>query len=345
MGRTTIEWCDFSFNPWLGCTKVSSACDHCYAEAWAKRTGQPELWSGDRRRTTDAYWRQPLKWDRRAKAAGVRATVFCASLADVFDNQVPPSWRDDLWALIAATPNLTWLLLTKRPQNIAKMLPGACVEQLVGRDLPWPWPNVALGVTAENQTEADRRIPALLQTPARWRFVSCEPLLGPMNLRYLRAGGPRRVDALMGEEHVRRRFPDGGFGDMEPAGRTARLDLVIAGGESGPGARPMHPGWARSLRDQCAAVGVAFHMKQWGEWLPWEPEHGPCWVSQNGRSEDHHVLFPTEFDGNREWDDGLWAVDAGADHAAFQRVGKKRAGRLLDGRTHDDEPEGWRRPC
>ncbi len=223
-----IEWTDHTFNPWVGCTKLSPACDNCYAEGWAKRAGRSELWDGRgaRDRTTAANWRGPVKWDADAAAAGVCAKVFCASLADVFDNhrEIQPEWRTDLWALIRATPNLDWLLLTKRPQNIAKMLP-----------LDWGagWSNVWLGTTVENQTEADRRIPLLLATPAAKRFLSCEPLLGPVDIRWTEVTVPG-------------------------------LDWVIAGGESGPNARPMHPDWARSLRDQCAATDVAFFMKQMG---------------------------------------------------------------------------------
>jgi protein gp37 len=162
--NSKIEWCHHTFNPWVGCTPVSRACDFCYAEAWAKRTGHPELWQGQRRRTTAANWREPLKWNRAAAAAGERHRVFCASLADVFDNQVPAQWREDLWGLIRETPSLDWLLLTKRPQNIAGMLPAQFDE---GDRWPERWPNVWLGTTVENQDEADRRIPHLLAVPAR----------------------------------------------------------------------------------------------------------------------------------------------------------------------------------
>lgn len=221
---TKIEWCDHTFNPWVGCTKLSPACDHCYAEGWAKRTGKGALWAGERRRTSAANWRQPLKWNREAAANGKHARVFCASLADVFDNQVPTDWRDDVWNLIAATPALDWLLLTKRPQNIAKMLPRGWCDG---------WPGVWLGTTAENQEEADRRIPHLLAVPAARHFVSAEPLLGAVN-----------------------------FGVwLSP---RAKIDFIIVGGESGPGARPMAFQWARDIRDQCAAANVPFFMKQVG---------------------------------------------------------------------------------
>jgi len=247
--NTKIEWCDHTFNPWVGCTKVSPACDHCYAEAWAKRTGHPELWApgskGTRRRTTPANWRQPLVWQRKRKAFGLgwRPRVFCASLADVFDNQVPAAWRDDLWALIAETPSLDWLLLTKRPQNIRKMLPGSCVEQLVGCDLPpWPWSNVWLGTTVENEWEAVRRLPYLLDAQARVRFLSMEPLLEPINLA-------RAVEAA------------GGTFWPQP-GRSPDLHWVIVGGETGGGARPMDPSWARAIQIQCQVAGIPFFLKQ-----------------------------------------------------------------------------------
>ena len=149
MGQTKIEWCDYSFNPWVGCTKVSPGCDHCYAEGWAKRTGQSSLWNGDRRRTSETNWRQPLKWNKAAASDGRRRRVFCASVADVFDNQVPEQWREDLFKLIAATPDLDWLLLTKRPQNIQRFLPWGPSAA--------PWRNVWLGTTVENQEEMARR--------------------------------------------------------------------------------------------------------------------------------------------------------------------------------------------
>jgi protein gp37 len=170
--------------------------------------------------------------------------VFCASMADVFDNHrsILPDWRANLWSLIAATPHLDWLLLTKRPQNIAKMLPPTWSDG---------WPNVWLGTTVENQTEADRRIPHLLATPARVRFLSCEPLLGPVDLTRVKNPVCGEVCALTGY------LGTGMYGDYGP-----KLAWVICGGESGPGARPMHPDWARSLRDQCQAAGVPFFMKQ-----------------------------------------------------------------------------------
>lgn len=256
--NTNIEWAHHTFNPWVGCTKVSPACDHCYAEGWAKRAGHPDLWAGNRRRTSEANWRQPIKWNDAAGKLGRRPRVFCASLADVFDNQVPTEWRRDLFDMIYETPNLDWLLLTKRPQNIAKMLPGA-----IGEVELWPWPNVWLGTTAENQAEAERRIPSLLAAPATKHFLSCEPLLGPVDL----------TGWLWGRERPCATCPkdvdcECGFTPRAKLDGESSIDWVICGGESGSKARPMHPNWARSLRDQCAVADTAFHFKQWGEFGP-----------------------------------------------------------------------------
>lgn len=314
---SNIEWCDHTFNPWVGCTRLSAACDFCYAETWAQRAGSPDLWQGERRRTTVANWRLPLKWDRMAAAEGRRYRVFCASLADVFDNQVPAEWRADLWELIGSTRNLDWLLLTKRPQNIAKMLPVMDSGQPGYRpwNMPWPWPNVWLGTTVENQQEADRRIPHLLAVPAAIRFLSCEPLLGPVSLRdwtYPVSTGRNLRDPA--PFSIVRSHP---VSDVRPG-----LDGVICGGESGPGARPMHPDWARSLRDQCVAAGVAFLFKQWGEWGP-----AGDWY------ENHPVSLPL-----RAWAGTAWTDDSSFEGEWVVRIGKKRAGRHLDGRIWDEMP-------
>lgn len=172
MGKLSgIEWTTHTFNPWVGCTKISRACDFCYAEAWSKRAGEPELWQGERRRTSATNWRQPYKWNNAAPLSGERQRVFCASLADVFDNQAEPQWRADLWAMIRETPNLDWLLLTKRPQNIHKMLPA---------DWGDGWSNVWLGTTAEDDAEYVKRWHWLARVPAAVRFISYEPALGPL---------------------------------------------------------------------------------------------------------------------------------------------------------------------
>ncbi len=246
MAQTRIEWTasqgldggllpGYTFNPWLGCTKLSPACDHCYAESWAKRTGSPALWQGERRRTTASYWRQPAKWNRSAATAGVRRKVFCASLADVFDNQVPASWRDDLWRLIEQAPHLDWLLLTKRPQNIAKMLPGPRAGVRAWGD---GWPNVWLGTTAEDRKRAAANLAALGAVPAAVRFVSAEPLLED-------------------------------WSDMlAPPPHGAAIHWLICGGESGGHARDMPEAWAAAFRDRCAAAGIPFFMKQMARKAP-----------------------------------------------------------------------------
>lgn len=165
---TKIQWANHSWNAWVGCEEISAACDFCYAKAWAKRAGRPELWQGDRQRTTAENWKQPFKWNAVARAAGERHRVFVNSLSDFFDNQVDEKWRHEAWNVISHCPDLDWLLLTKRPQNIQKMLP---VGWLHG------WPHVWIGTTVENQKEANRRIPNLLAVPAVVHFLSMEPLL------------------------------------------------------------------------------------------------------------------------------------------------------------------------
>jgi protein gp37 len=233
--ETKIEWCDHTHNHWTGCTKVSPACNHCYAEGWAKRSGVVKWGPGEpRRMTTEANRRKPLKWDRDAAAAGVRRRVFCNSLADVFDAEVADAWRLDLMQLIHATPHLDWLLLTKRPQVAKKFFDHQAIPA-----------NVWLGTTVENQAMADLRIPILLSIPAKVRFLSCEPLLGPVDIsRWLDRTAAGRFHA-------------------EPI-----IDWIICGGESGVGARDMDADWARSLRDQCQAAGVWFFMKQMARKAP-----------------------------------------------------------------------------
>lgn len=235
-----IEWCHATFNTHIGCTKVSDACTNCYAETLAKRYGWAKWGAGEtRKRTSESNWRTPLSWDRAAKRDGFRRRVFCNSLSDVFDAEVPDAWRDDLFTLAQKTQHLDWLLLTKRPQVARKYFEPYRIKG--------PPSNVWLGTTVEDQKMADLRIPILLSIPARVHFLSCEPPLGPIDLR-------RWLP----------RFRDGGVRDFEsdrPWG-SPFLDWIIAGGESGPHARPSHPDWFRSLRDQCQADGVAFFMKQ-----------------------------------------------------------------------------------
>jgi protein gp37 len=243
MGRTTIAWCDFTFNIWWGCFKVSPGCTNCYAATFDRRVHgvDTDHWerTGSRRFMTDAYWMQPLKWNAAAKAAGVRYRVFCGSMCDWAEKHPNPeinrqmdAYRGRLFELIRMTPHLDWLLLTKRPENAAEYLPWM-VASNDNREV-MPWHNVWLGTTAENQEYADARIPLLLKSRAVVHFLSLEPLLGPINLVY----------------H---------FADMACKASDA---WVIAGAESGHHARPCEVEWLRSIRDQCTEAEVAFFLKQ-----------------------------------------------------------------------------------
>jgi protein gp37 len=233
--RSKIEWTDSTFNPWVGCTKVArakgapSACDFCYAEKWAKRSGQVRWGNHPRRRTTESYWRTARSWNDQAKFFQAehrrRQRVFCASLADVFDNQVDQTWRADLFKLIRECDQLDWQLLTKRPQNIRKMLP-----------VDWGdgYPNVWLGTTTEDASAYRQRASFLLEVPAMIHFVSYEPAIGPL-------------------------------GRLDIDGRSP--DWVIIGGESGVRSdliRPTNPQWARDVIGECRRVGAAPFLKQWG---------------------------------------------------------------------------------
>ena len=360
--NTKIEWADHTFNPWIGCTKVSPGCDHCYAEAWDRRfavSGNAMRWGAGktRTRTSALNWRQPLKWDGRSQMAFAswqtfraksgmtdaelvaqgfiaprRPRVFCASLADVFDNEAPPEWRTDLFRLIERTPHLDWLLLTKRIGNAEEMMFHAR-----GGHLPL-LPNVWLGATIVNQAEADRDIPKLLATPAAKRFLSIEPLLDPVGIwKYTQPHcerHPGKLDADGTCDVCEGRglwsLNDGPLTEDEKAPIRPGIDWVIVGGESGPHARPMHPDWVRALRNECVLAGVPFHFKQWGEHAYEydrdrdDPDYRQC---------DRMARLP-----------GRWINLAGGHgfngervHYA-QRIGKKAAGRLLDGRTWDEAP-------
>lgn len=328
MENSAIEWTDHTFNPWWGCAKISPGCKNCYAASFAKRTGN-DCWEGSPRRYFgDEHWKQPVKWNRDsekawedARGSGLplreprRHRVFCASMADVFEG-LPE--QDEhvgrLLALINDTPHLDWLLLTKRPENIEPLLRrvsnGTYGEVWNLRD---HMPNVWLGTTVEDQQRADERIPVLLGIPAKVRFLSCEPMCGPVSFRM--------VVGLM------QRFNSSPWGWHNWL--NTQIHWVICGGESGAGARPMHPGWARSLRDQCAAGGVPFFFKQWGEWmvveqLPATPE---------GRARKHSGEGYVDFTGK------LHPVDeAPLSSYLVWKIGKKAAGRLLDGVLYGDFP-------
>ena len=238
MENSKIAWTDHTFNPWIGCAKVSPGCANCYAEELMdKRYGRVQ-WgvNGTRSRTSKSNWHEPIKWNRKAEADGVRRRVFCSSLADVFEDRAElEPWRLDLLKLIEQTQSLDWLLLTKRPENVMRMIELAQDQAgAVPNALVWllRMAHVWIGTSVENQEQAEKRIPHLLQIPTMVRFVSMEPLLEPVNLR---------------------------FDDV-----SVMPDWVIVGGESGAKARPMQIEWARDIRLQCKITGVPFFMKQLG---------------------------------------------------------------------------------
>jgi protein gp37 len=287
-----IEWTDSTFNPWVGCTKIQrrkgapSACDFCYAEKWAKRSGQVDWGNHRRRRTTEAYWQAPLKWNDLACGFQAkhqrRQRVFCASLADIFDNQVDPDWRRDLFNLIRRCDQLDWQLLTKRPQNIRKMLP-----------IDWDegYPNVWIGTTAEDAEAYRQRAIHLLKVPAAVRFVSYEPAIGPLeNLD---------INGL---------YPD----------------WLIIGGESGVRSdlvRPTNPSWARNAILECRRVGAAPFLKQWGTYTnnPYVVEAG--YSLQRAMEFDP----PENGKGGGKLDDQLWRefpVSRSKSNSMSARMGK-----------------------
>jgi len=287
MEKTKIEWADNTFNPWQGCAKVSPGCKNCYAEGMANRFN-PGHWGPEapRKFQSDEYWKKPIAWNRKAEKEGVRYKVFCGSMCDIFerrDNDLKLSLaRNRLGELIKWTQNLDWLLLTKRSEHFWH---GLHDLGFIARDSHWDYEytipdNVWVGVSVENQEQADKRIPKLLKIPAKVRFLSIEPLLGPIDLDNIK-------------------FP---------------ISWIIVGGESGPNARPMHPNWVRSLRDQCVKAGVPFFFKQWGEYVPARQSPHPIPHSVGGKY-------------------------IGETKISMRKVGKKKAGRLLDGREWNQMPE------
>jgi len=326
--RSGIEWTDHTFNPWIGCSKVSEGCLNCYAEKLSDRYGWVE-WGpdGTRRRTSEANWKKPIRWnkdtwamciDKRCGWRGslretgndcpvcgspiteTRQRVFCASLADVFEDRPElMEWRNDLLALIDATPNLDWLILTKRPENANWMLEDATHWHLSASELLGHMPNIWIGTSIENQKQADKRIPELLEIPVAVRFLSMEPLLGPVDLYTDLAPFVDRWQYAHG------------------------LDWVIVGGESGPGARPMHPDWVSGIRDACVQAEIPFFFKQWGAWV----SHSQV---EDGEFRNDLVCESKYQFKNIRKDGVPWDT--------LHKVGKKKAGRVLDGRTWDEMP-------
>jgi protein gp37 len=322
--RSAIEWTDATWNPVTGCSKVSAGCTNCYAERVSHRfgwTAKPwnATYAAENVRLHPERLEQPLRWTKPRR-------VFVNSMSDLFHEQVPFEFIDQVFAVMALTERHTFQVLTKRPQRMlayfqdlderASRTPARGFRKVPYEDgrycvvlekaLPdmvrryglierhWPLKNVWIGVSVENQGAADERIPLLLQTPAAVRFLSCEPLLGPVDLSAYKP--------FDGECYCQDR-PNGCKPRLAIGCPETAIDWVIVGGESGPHARPMHPDWVLSLRDQCQDAGVPFFFKQWGEFVP------------------------------VDW------VRAGSSGFPVRRVGKKAAGRLLDGRTWDEYPE------
>lgn len=315
MKDSKIEWTTHTFNPWRGCTKVSAGCDNCYAETMSGRNPKTlGVWGkyGTRVVASESMWKQPLKWDKAAKEAGERHRVFCSSLADVFEGRetMPEAFwqdvdnaRDRLFDLIEETPNLDWLLLTKRPENVGFKLPK----------------NVWIGTSVEDQKTADERIPLLLETPAALRWLSIEPLLGPVDLTHIQF--PNEHGNTEDWNAINQCIMTNGVDDPTLLGvDDPIIDWVVVGGESGPDARPMHPDWARSIRDQCVAAGVPFFFKQWGEYLDIDTAIKLGLTSSYDGKYHPYTRIPET-------------------SLPFVRVGKKAAGRLLDGREWSEFPE------
>ena len=308
--KTAIEWTDATWNPTTGCQKVSAGCKHCYAEReWPRMTRLVPAYAwrafGDVRCHHDRL-DQPLRWRKPRK-------VFVNSMSDLFHPDVPDAFIHAVFTTMAKAPQHVFQVLTKRPERMRELLRlwvelGLTLREGSGAVLP----NVWLGVSVENQSAADERIPLLLDTPAAVRWISAEPLLGPVDLNQLLVDQERGLHgSALHEQHDDCYYQS-----------NAQLDWVVVGGESGPKARPMHPEWARSLRDQCAAAGVPFLFKQWGEWgtIPGHGAHYPAGIAPDGSWVGAEDRF-TE------------------DCALMYRIGKKAAGRLLDGHTHDGFPE------
>lgn len=331
--KTKIEWTEATWNPWHGCHKVSPGCKNCYMFREKKHYGQdPNVVVRSKTKFYD-----PLKWKEPR-------TIFTCSWSDFFIEEADP-WRDEAFAIMALTPHHTYQVLTKRPDRMLEYLSSSFrlaaiakhMQTIAGNSksmqfqqdafnilqslnyLNFVLPNVWLGVSVEDQKTADERIPLLLQTPAALRWLSIEPLLGPVDLEEVNTTLVSHYDVLRGAEV----FPDG-YGTI--ARKCDGVNWAVAGGESGPDARPMHPDWVRSLRDQCTAAGVPFFFKQWGEWFPVNSqaddlgEHGDVEVFTDSwklRGEQH------------DWDDYSYSV----------KIGKTKAGRLLDRREWSEMPE------
>lgn len=298
--NTNIPWCDHTFNPWLGCEKVSPACKYCYAELFAERRFKRfgKLWGEGsiRHRTSEDNWKKPLAWNRKCEKKGIQRKVLVGSMCDIMEKRPELElMRKEFWKLVEATPYLDYMLLTKRIENTIKMVPMEWLKE-------WP-ANVWLGATAENQQQADKRIPELIKVPARIRFLSCEPLLSEIKIL--------------------------------PA-HIVKLHWIIAGGESGTDARPMHLSWAKALSDQCKHAGRPFFFKQWGEWKFGTSKsdikkHKHIIMLSNGKHGD-----PAKEKWKNKYSKEEWNK---LEAHLMARVGKKAAGDLLQGKEYKEFPK------
>lgn len=360
-----IEWTEKTWNPIVGCSIVSPGCTNCYAMRMARRLEFMDVphyvdttkvvngnaaWTGNVMLAPEHILIEPL---RRKKPT----MYFVNSMGDLFHEDVPDEWISKVVAVMAICPQHTFQVLTKRSKRLREYVGSVTGHSIQhawadisseysgDRDeaiakasidgIALPLPNVWLGVSAERQQEADERIPDLLATPAAIRFVSAEPLLGPIDFTYIK--GQSWPDAVT---NALRGYTTAGFTKPdEPSQRIthARLDQIIVGGESGHGARPMHPDWARSIRDQCQAAGTAFFFKQWGEFEPVGDADNVSTIAKVLQLETDNIGIAEP--------NGRWTSGADLDFGAVDRpgwvmarVGKKRAGRLLDGRTWDEMP-------
>ena len=316
-----IEWTDETWNVVTGCTKVSAGCTHCYAERMSKRlAGRCGYPKDDPFRVTlhPDKLDKPLKWKKPRK-------IFVNSMSDLFHEDVPDEFIDEVFAVMSDAGQHTFMILTKRPERMKQYLsldnPRYTARKVfnltkdpAGKfdcDLHWPLINVWLGTSVENQAAADERIPPLLQVPAAVKFISVEPLLGPVDLMSVQFGKYTTMNVLEGCG-ISLKSPCQSI----PNAFSNKIDWVITGGESGPGARPLHPDWVRSLRDQCQAAGTKFFFKSWGDWLPNAQEYD-CNPGGVDYEQKHELVR----------------------NVAMCRVGKKKSGRLIDGRTWDEMPE------
>ena len=326
---TKIEWTDAVWNPVTGCSKVSQGCRNCYAERMAKRFAGMNGYPADDPFKVTLHPDKldlPLRWKKPRR-------IFVNSMSDLFHKDVPDEFIDRVFATMALCSHHTFQILTKRPERMAAYVNGMQRETIESYgetfiDIPrlqsapdaWPLPNVWLGTSIEDQPTANRRIPELLKCQASVLFISAEPLLGPVDLtevelpsRYnVTPTTPAYINALT-------RMDDDHLYNVHDA-----LDWVIVGGESGPGARPMHPDWVRAIRDVCQVSGTPFLFKQHGEWLPADEHMRGMWPERaNGK------VIAREWWPRHDWEDGLPSF----------RVGRRRAGRRLDGRIWDEYPE------